>query len=198
MTPILPIHVAASGLEGLIWLVVGIIWLVFQGLANAAKKKAPPAPRPTPPDEQSEQPFGNEWRDLVETLTGQKAELQGKEEEVPTLPPPTPARATQFSRQPAPARRATPPPPTLPLPTQWIPEVGQSPAITAQLSTTQIHGRVAPLLRMKWPRSPLGNLSVTATTRAGHTSPLHRRLTGSAALRQAMVSRIVLGQPGGR
>jgi hypothetical protein len=197
MTPILPIHVAASGLEGLIWLVVGIIWLVFQGLANAAKKKAPPAPRPTPTAEQSEQPFGNEWRDLIETLTGQKNELQGKEEAVPTLPPPAPARATQFSRQPAPTRRATPPP-VLPLPAQWAAEAGQSPAITAQLPTTQIHWRVAPLLRMKWPRSPLGNLSVTAATRAGHTSPLHRRLMGAAALRQAMVSRIVLGPPGGR
>jgi hypothetical protein len=50
---------------------------------------------------------------------------------------------------------------------------------------------------MQWPRSALGNLSVTAATRAGQASPLHRRLTGTAALRAAMVSRIVLGRPRG-
>ena len=190
MTLPFPIHVAASGLEGLIWLIVGVIWLVFQGLANAAKKKAPPVQRPTPTVGQPEQPFGDQLRNFIETLTGQKAALPEEEEA------PAPVRATQFSRQPAPVRR-TAPPPSLPVSTPMMPAIEQPPSFVTQLHTAEMHWRVAPLLRMKWPRSALGNLSVTAATRAGHTSPLHRRLTGTAALRHAMISRIVLGRPRG-
>lgn len=197
MTRSVPIHVAASGLEGLVWLIVAIIWFVFQGLATAAKKKQPPAQRPTPPMGEPEQPIGGELRDFIETLTGQKAE-PSEDEEAPapprSSPEPVPARATHFPRQPA-AIRHTAPPPVVARLTPTPPMIAPPLTVAAQRHTTEIRWRIAPVMRMRWPRSALGNLSVTAATRAGHASPLHRRLTGSGALRHAMINRIVLGRP---
>jgi len=190
--------VAASGLEGLIWLIVGIIWLVFQGLANATKRKAPPVPRPSLKEEKPEQPSGDELRDFFEALSGKKAESSDPEE-APALPRPVTPPARTFQRTPAapPARRVAPPPVSRPA-VLTAPVIERPMTVTASLHTPDVQWRVAPLLRMKWPRSALGNLSVTAATRTGHASPLHRRLTGTAALRHAMISRIVLGAPGGR
>ncbi|TAN37092.1 MAG: hypothetical protein EPN23_06680 [Verrucomicrobia bacterium] len=190
MTLPFPVHVAASGLEGLIWLIVGAIWLVFQGLAKAAKKNAPPMQRPTPPEEATEQPFGGELDDLIETLTGQKRELP-EADEAPALPRPAPPR-----HLPPVQSKTSRPTPAIVAPIVTQPAL---PMVTAaQLHSTQTPMRVAPLLKMKWPRSALGNLSVTAATRTGQTSPLRRQLMGHTALRHAMVSRIVLGAPGGR
>ena len=204
----LPIHVAATGLEMLVWLGVGAIWLIFQGLAHAAKQKpTPPGQRPTLPKPEDEP--DNELRDLFQTVTGQKSifrEPEADEDEAPTLPramtaPPRPF--AQSGRQtirpvakPVPVtRRAAPPP--VPGAASLSQPAAEAHPVFVPTTTTREALRLAPLMKMKWPRSPLGNLSITAAARTGHPTLLRRRLHGHIALRHAMVSRIVLGRPVG-
>lgn len=215
MTLPIPVHVAASGAEMLVWLIVGIIWLVFQGLASAAKKKLPPdesssSPRPTPP--QRDEVPGDELRDLIETLTGRKPPMQAdedEEEEPPALPRPAPKpvivrkvilpppRVVQPLRRMAePESRSVEPPP--------VPHITPAPApvmdshvVFAQAAMTRESLRLAPLMKMKWPSSQFQRLG-GAAKRTLNASKLKHQLVGHAALRQAMVSRIVLGLPGGR
>jgi len=219
MTLPIPVHVAASGFELLVWLIVGVIWLIFQGLASAAKKKAPPdeeSPDTRPMSPRQDEVSGDELRDLLETLTGRKPPMEADEEgEPPVLPRPAP--------RPVPVPKVVLPPPrvfqtvrkiTPPLPR---PEPALAAALrqpdpppeTAPVRTTNVHLvfaqaemtrealRLAPLLRMKWPVSQFQRLT-GAARRTSPATKLKRQLVGQAALRQAMVSRIVLGPPGGR
>lgn len=211
----IPVHVAASGFEMLVWLIVGIIWLIFQGLASAAKKKAPPDEeedehptlRPMPP--RREEAPGDELRDLLETLTGRKPPIQTDEEEgeePPALPRPAPKpvlvrkvvlpppRVVQpLHRTARPA--AVPPPVPQPAP---LPEpVMDARMVFAQAAMTRESLRLAPLMKMTWPRSQFQRLG-GAARRTSSAAKLKQQLIGQAALRQAMVSRIVLGPPGGR
>jgi len=223
MTLPIPVQVAASGAEMLIWLVVAVIWLIFQGLASAAKKKLPPQDEehPTlrelpPPPEQAPR---DELRELIETLTGQKPPMTDpgdaeEEAEPPALPRPAPrpVPVRKGVRPPArfsqPGRKFTPPPsrpaPALALPS--LPEPPPTPApahatdarlVFARAETTSEALRLAPLLKMTWPRSQFQRL-VGAARRTGPATRLKHQLVGQATLRQAMISRIVLGPPGGR
>lgn len=221
MLPI-PVQVAASGFEMLVWLIVGIIWLIFQGLASAAKKKLPPdeEPHPTlqPPQLHPENTQRDELRELIETITGQKPPMTDpgdEEEEPPALPRPAPKPVqvrpvvrppTRFSQ---PVRKFTPPPsrpvmtpavalaPPEPPPTPMPARAAEPHLLSARAETTSEALRLAPLLKMKWPRSQFQRLA-GAARRAAPASRLKHQLTGQAALRQAMISRIVLGPPGGR
>ena len=213
MMLLLPIYVAASGLEGLVWLVVALIWLVFQGLAHATKKKLPPPTgRPTTPDSTPEREPGMELRELFETLSGQKPgmiEPEAEEEEPPALPRPTPLpRPRNFKAVLPPSRWAEPARNIMASPPPAIPSVRPPPAppaeiapaalpVFARAAMTREALRLAPLLKMKWPRSQFQHLA-GAAHRTGHAAKLKRQLTGQTAMRQAMVSRIVLGPPGGR
>ena len=196
----IPVHVAASGFDALVWLIVFMVWLVFQGMASMGRKKPPsPTERPPPEEEPPLRPSRDELRELLETITGQKVETteaEEGEEEAPALPrpvPPPPVRKTVLP-PPRPMVRAAVPPP-VPAPASALPPPAEAHPVYAATTTTREALRLAPLMRMQWPRSPLFNLSITAATRAGQHSPLRRRLRGHAALRQAMVSRIVLGRP---
>jgi hypothetical protein len=214
MTLPLPVHVAASGAEMLIWLIVGIIWLVFQGLAAANKKKSPPddETRPTPSPRRDEVQ-GDELRELIETLTGRKPPMQAdedEEEEPPALPRPAPKpvvvrkvtlpppRVVQAQRRAgAPVPPPVPAPPPVPQPVVEPVPVMDAHLVFAQAAMTREALRLAPLLKMKWPRSEFQRLG-GAAKRTSTATRLKRQLLGHAALRQAMVSRIVLGPPGGR
>ncbi len=214
MTLPLPVHVAASGFELLVWLIVGLIWLVFQGLAAAKKKSSQgegeEQPPLRPPPHKEEVP-GDELRELIETLTGRKPPMQAEDDEEaepPALPRPAPRPVIVRKMTLPPQRRtavaaARPAPPPIPPP---VPELvatpEPAPVLTAQMVFAQAEMtrealRLAPLMKMKWPRSQLQRLG-GAAKRTADAARLKRQLLGHAALRQAMVSRIVLGPPGGR
>ncbi|MCX7006869.1 MAG: hypothetical protein NTY53_06420 [Kiritimatiellaeota bacterium] len=227
MTLPIPVHVAASGFEMLVWLIVAAIWLIFQGLANSAKKKLPspedeehPTLRPLP--QHPENTPRDELRELIETITGQKPPMSDpgdEEEEPPTLPRPasrpapirnvvrTPSRFSQPARkmerpaqssspmQRAATRMATPPP--APQPAAVPAPTGGTHPVFAQAAMPSEALRLAPLLKMTWPRSQFQRLA-GAARRVSPASRLKHQLNGQAALRQAMISRIVLGPPGGR
>ena len=94
------------------------------------------------------------------------------------------------------APRVAKPPP---IPAQESTPTPATPALRvfAQTSLTRESLRLAPLMKMTWPRSQFQRLALAAR-RTPTPSRLKRQLTGQAALRQAMISRIVLGPPGGR
>ena len=71
------------------------------------------------------------------------------------------------------------------------------PALSSQAALTRESLRLAPLMKMTWPRSQFQRLAGAAQRNASATRLKHQ-LIGRTALRQAMVSRIVLGPPGGR
>jgi len=226
MTLPLPITVAATGIEGLVWLAVIFIWLVFQGLANAAKKKLPPPPDddgPTPPrayPQHPEQTPRDELREMIESLTGQKPPLYEPENEAeealaPRRPAPRPAPARKPVAAPArfaqPARKMDRPvqsaaatslpraakPPPMPVPESAPLPAAYAPPVFAPVTPSHEALRLAPLMKMTWPRSQFQRFAMAAR-RTTAPSALKRHLTGRAALRQAMISRIVLGPPGGR
>lgn len=226
MTLPLPITVAASGAEGLIWLAVIFIWLIFQALSSAARKKLPPPSDDTSPTLREQPPRPqqaprDELRDMIESLTGQKPPLYEPENEAEEAlaprrpaprPPPVRKVAVPPSRFSQPARkmtrpaqsavststpRAAKPPPVPPAPESAPPPAAPAPLVFAQASRSREALRLAPLMKMTWPRSQFQRFAIAAH-RTAAPSPLKRQLTGRAALRQAMVSRIVLGPPGGR
>ncbi len=226
MTLPLPITVAASGFEGLVWLVVIFIWFIAQGLSKAAKKNLPPADdeAPTPhelPPRPAQAPR-DELREMIEALTGQKPPLHEPDNEaeealaprhpaprpalrpVPARKPPTPpARFSQPERKLArpvqsavstSAPRAAKPPP---MPDSAPVPAACPPPVFAPVALAHEGLHLAPLMKMTWPRSQFQRFAMAAR-RTAAPSPLKRHLAGRTALRQAMVSRIVLGPPGGR
>ena len=231
MTLPLPITVAATGVEGLVWLAVIFIWLVFQGLANAAKKKLPLPPpdheAPTPPrayPQHPEQSPRDELREMIESLTGQKPPLtepanEAEEALAPRRPAPRPAPVRPAvrpavrppSRFAQPAQRMARPgqsaaatarpraakPPPMPVPENAPLPAVYLPPVFAPVTPSHEALRLAPLMKMTWPRSHFQRFAMAAR-RTTAPSALKRHLTGRAALRQAMISRIVLGPPGGR
>jgi hypothetical protein len=226
MTLPFSITVAASGAEGLIWLAVIFIWLIFQGLSSAARKKLPPPPGDGSPTQRElpqrpAQPPRDELRDMIESLTGQKPPLYAPDNEAEEAlaprrpaprPPPIRKAAVPPSRFSQPARKMTrpvqsavstsaprvaKPPPMPPAPESAPLPAAPAPLVFAQASRAREALRLAPLMKMTWPRSHFQRFAI-ASHRTAAPSPLKRQLTGRAALRHAMVSRIVLGPPGGR
>jgi hypothetical protein len=225
MTLPLPITVAASGVEGLVWLVVIFIWLIFQALSSAAKKKMPPPPgddAPTPGayPPQPEQAPRDELREMIEALTGQKPPMTAADDEAedaPALPRPAkrPAPARKAGAAPSrfsqPARKMERPvqsvasttapraarPPPMPAPAPAPVPGADAHLVHTQAALAREALRLAPLMEMTWPRSQFQRFAIAAR-RTTAPSLLKLQLTGRAALRQAMVSRIVLGPPGGR
>ena len=212
----IPIHLAASLEQALVWFVVAVVWLVFQGLASKAKQSPPPTTsRPTPrPEPPPERPISDEMREFFETLSGQKsdtpeetaAESLPRPLPAPPMPTPPAARNRRYLDAKPPAPLA-PPPRRRPVERQAVayeqtttdtppamPALKDFSPVAPPTRTSQQPMHVAPLMKMKWPRSYFRNLAFTA---ARHTqaSRLQHQLLGQAALRRAMISRIVLGRP---
>lgn len=227
MTLPLPITVAATGIEGLVWLVVIFIWFIVQGLAKA-KKNLPPtdaeSPTPRTLQQHPEQAPRDELRELIESLTGQKPPMttaeEDEEEEPPALPRPTPkpvqvhkpaTSPSRFSQppkkqerfaqraQPAPvaAARNVKPKAAPPRVSEPEPAVAAMQPAVSHAALTHDSLRLAPLMKMTWPRSQFQRLAGAAQRNAS-AARLKHQLIGRTALRQAMISRIVLGPPGGR
>lgn len=227
MTLPLPITVAATGIEGLVWLVVIFIWFIVQGLAKAKKNLPPPedgsaTSRSVP--QPSEQTPRDELRELIEALTGQKPPMttaeEDEDEEPPALPRPAPKPVVLRSPTPPPSRFSRPPkkmerfaqrppsaprnlkvqpaPPPVPPPvSEPAPAVVELPPAATHAALTSEALRLAPLMKMTWPRSQFQRLAGAAQRNAS-AARLKQQLHGRNALRQAMISRIVLGPPGGR
>jgi hypothetical protein len=112
-----------------------------------------------------------------------------------TLPPPRVVQAQRRTTAPVPPPVPTPPP--VPQPVAAPVPVMDAHLVFAQAAMTREALRLAPLMKMQWPRSQMQRLG-GAAKRTSTATRLKHQLLGHAALRQAMVSRIVLGPPGGR
>lgn len=78
--------IVKAAMEDLIWVVIGLFWLVAQIAGAAAKKKQPPRPRPSrPPEKSDDDPFA----DLMRQLGG-----------APKFEPPKPEEELRFEEEP--------------------------------------------------------------------------------------------------
>jgi len=189
---------------------------------------APPAESPSRPRPLAAPTLEDELKEFMDLLAGRQTEAPARRAPAaaelprPVRPPPlerappaAPARAEQVF-QPRPVRAAPPPPraarPTIPsaarpaaaAPPLPLPETAAAaalpvpePGVYAGAGSRVTQRLVSPLMRMRWPASAFGQLR-GAMVQPARQSPLRRRLQGRPALRQAMISRLVLGPPGGR
>ena len=207
---------AGGGADALVWIILAIFWVVAQVISKAARRLPPSKPQ-SPPRPQPRGAVPSELQDFLNSL----AQLQSGPIEPPPLdtplrpipygqtvappPPPQPHQPQPQTRrkhkQKAPKHvdpvieEVLPPTPAAP---QSLAEVSFDSrvealprAVTAQRTDTarQFLAATEKAFRMKMP---------TMTPGGQHRKPsplLQKMLTGKAALRQAMLSRIVLGPP---
>ena len=235
----LPLTIAASNFDVVIYILAGVVWVVFQLLSRAAKSKlpGPPTPSESRPARPAPRPAAEDFKEFMEMLSGRRTEELAPQERTEAasvteeLPRPRPARmpprpsayalptaarpvteqifqsrTARVPRPPPPRRRPEPgagrrtladvaarlvsdqPAAAVPVPIPGLPQ----PASNLQ---AQLH--ITPLMHMRWPGSVFSQ-SIGATSRPARQSLLRRRLQGPTALRHAMISRLVLGPPGGR
>jgi len=83
---LLTLPIAAGGLEGLIWLIIALFWVVAQLIARG-RQSGSPKPRPRPePSKRRAPPLEQEMREFLERVGGKE------EQEQPRTPPPPPTR----------------------------------------------------------------------------------------------------------
>jgi hypothetical protein len=166
----IPTTIVAAGPEGILWLIIAIIYLVVQGIASRkskGKRPAPPgrsrpaAPQPMGPSEpEAERPIEDQLREFLETL-GQPSdvfelpkppELREEPPEVVAPPPLRPARRR--------AREARAPASTPALPTRAASFTGPQPieALGVVETVTTV--------------STISAISAESSTRMISTSPL--------------------------
>jgi hypothetical protein len=185
-----PFVIAASGAEGIIWLIVAFIWVLAQ-LFAAAKKKRDRSAGVTEEPESEE--TSQQVREFLEALTG-----------TPVPPPPPPKAAIQkakesLKKRKEEARNQRRPPIAAGQPAEEIEPSLPSPIydeISAQRSMLQHTVLLPSISSLKLRNMRLASLSASGSLR--HNRPTHAlrpMLKGRQNLKAAMLSRIILGPP---
>jgi hypothetical protein len=195
--------VADSGVEGLFWLVMAIVWVVVQIISRAAKQQrgraSPAQPRPPPGPTQPD----TSLEDFLRSLGAETA-----------LPPTPVAEPESAPAAAAPAlsvrtRKRKAPRPLAPPPPAVMPTVGAEPVPTPWREVPPPEAQIQPALRkirgmMVIPRIPIVHtpgLRIPGLAFRGDTATTLRRGRGRLsiknreALRHAMLYRLVLEPP---
>ena len=193
----------AAGLEGVIWVIILVIWSVAQFIqkSRAAQRRPPQAPgRPPPLDPQPPPELDRELQELLRELTGQAPAGRPYQPEVEEdtetaaeeMPPPAP---TPAPRTPAPVYQSAPPPPT---PAPASPTLKPSAVDWAESLDTAFAGSGRmPGLTLKMPGINLRGLSppITRGKAGGRVSTPLGDLRDRRTLRRMMLARMVLEPP---
>lgn len=196
---------AGSGKESLFWLVMAVVWVVVQIISRSAKKKRGQASPARPPPPSSAQP-DTSLEDFLRSL--------GAEPALPPSPVVEPEPAPMVAAEPAPPvrirkRRAprplTPPPPS-PAPAPAGPEPGEAyeqaikppPGSEVVRTGQRIRGMMVipkiPVINVRSLRVP-GLVFQGSSINNRSPGPGRFPLKGRAALRQAMLHRLILEPP---
>lgn len=204
---------AGGGADAFVWIILAVFWVVAQVISKAARRLPPSKPQSPPQPHQPRGAMPSELQAFLNSL----AQAQKEATEPPPLdkplrpipygqtvaPPPPPPSQQQVRRKhkPKTAQRAT-----LTLADIQSRDAAAPPAVEpAVVWHGDQHSRVAPAQKPDLSRHFLAATekafriktpSMTTTGQHRKTnSQLQKMLTGKAALRQAMLSRIVLGPP---
>ncbi len=183
-------HVVRAGAEELIWIVVGIFWVIAQIAGSAAKKKkAPPRPATGEAGESAKDPFA----DLMRKLAGvQEIRIPKPPEPQWVEEPPAPIRKGEIHLAPAPSPNPAPTPARkdgmhpAPTPKPEVAEVSIRPSMSAFRNT---------LPSMKLPAM---KLSFQTSGKSTGNSPILGNIINPAdkrTLRRAMLSHIIFSPP---
>ena len=174
-------NIVKAGAEELIWIVVGIFWVIAQIAGGATKKKMTPPPRPMDTDGQEEPPALSDaegFADLMRKLSGVQ--------EIKAPTPPKPIKQTVDATSPSrsvPAQDATR---TSHLRSKEIAEVDIRPTMSSFKTAM-------PAMKL-----PAMNLSFQPTEKSGSFFPKVGKIidpSNKQSLRHAMLSHIILGKP---
>ncbi len=206
----------AAGNEGIIWVIILIVWSIVQFVqkSRAAQRRPPMRPpgAPPPPPLRPTVPMETDLQELLRELTGQPSPLEQEdevEEEEPIRPEPPPVRSTPPAPRPAQqlvqtlstvtARRAEleqTGPAKEPLP-QYVPSIGD---LSEGKGSAFSHTGKMPGLIMKMPSVSLRGISYRGSSHPGQTASggftfdlasLRNRNT----LRQMVIGQMILGKP---
>ncbi len=189
-------HVVQAGAEELIWIVVGVFWVIAQIAGGAAKKKRTP-PRPVSGDENHEPSVPSRVEGAEDPFANLMRKLAGVQEfKIPTPPEPVemPVKAARSERLAPPKTsksisRATPPAePHRAEPAIEVAEVDIRPTMSSFRSAMP----VMKLPAMKLSFQPSGKSSGNVPILGKIINPADKQ-----TLRRAMLSHIVLGKPRG-
>ena len=212
---------AGGGAEAFIWIILAVFWVIAQLISKAARRLPPTRPQ-SAPRPQPRQAVPSELQEFLNSIAELQREEQQRQGQPAAAPPPldVPMRPIPYGQTAAPVA-AQPPPsqqfkrkqkgkqhPKATAPAQHreavrADSVPQPPDATpwqphmSSLSTTQQRTDTArqflaateSAFKMKMPSMTPGSQHRKASPR------LQKMLKGKAALRQAMLSRIVLGPP---
>jgi len=196
ITPSLPpLTRADSGIEGLIYVIILIIWGISQAIRKG-RKLDPSSPAPAAPRVPGEMP--DELREMLETLTGQKLEPVS----APPPPPPVvadaPRRVDRVPKRrasaPQPAQRYAPPPlrlqPEEPIQVELSNELPRS--VIASLT---LKGLTSSMKSVRIPTANTGMaMPMASHYGTGRGTPV-LDLRDRSQMRKAMMGRILLGPP---
>ena len=191
---------ADSRADAVIWLVLGVFWLIAQGISKLRGGNRPPRP---PPIITGERSIEEDLKTLFEQISGQQ--------QPPTSPPPPPPISNpmkpipygtdrRLHKQHHPKRKtagrvepfqATPHPE--PIATEWTIEVGD----IATVSTAKTRGGMfkESLMSFSAIKTPLPAAKPMGVGMMGTGAHLRQMIKGRKQLKQAMISRILLGPP---
>jgi hypothetical protein len=190
---------ADSGADAVIWLVLGIFWLIAQGIAKLrGGTRAPPRPPPIITDDHS---IEEELKTLFEQINGQQQ---------PPPPPPPPPLANPMKPIPYGADRRPPKHPHSKHKTsasvrsaQVMPQPAHADARPievgdiATISIARTRGGMfkESMFSFSAIKSPLPAALPLGVNVVGTGSHLRKLIKGRKQLKQSMISRIVLGPP---
>ncbi len=201
---------AGGGADAFVWIILAVFWVVAQVISKAARRLPPSKPQSPPRPHQPPGAMPSELQAFLDSL----AQAQKESTEPPPLdrplrpipygqtvappPPPQQVRRKHNPRKTKPAaltqedirspRTSTPPAPEPAVVWHDDQHPNAAPAHRPDLKR-QFMAATEQAFRIKTP---------SMTTGGQHRKPnphLQKMLTGKAALRQAMLSRIVLGPP---
>ena len=194
-----PVTRADSGIEGIIYVVILIIWGIAQAIRKG-RQGSEPGPGPAiPPRAPNQMP--DELREMLETLTGQKNEPV----RAPPPPPPVPAQAAprrdRVPRRRAPVPQATPRMAPPPPPPRQQPDL---PPIQVELprelprsvvASMTMKGMTAGMKSVRLPTASAGMAMHMASNFTPNRGIPALDLRDREKLKQAMMGRILLGPP---
>lgn len=193
---------ADSGADAVIWLVLGVFWLIAQAISKLRGGSRPP-PRP-PPIESDERSIEEDLKTLFEQISGQQ--------QAPPPPPPPPPIAKPLKPVPYGAGKRYQRPPNVKQksagrfpPAQQV--VPQLPHAIAEAPQEILEIRALPKARSRGGMfkestsgfnaitTPLPALLPLGVNTEGHGEHLRQLIKGRRQFKRAMISQIVLGPP---
>ena len=196
--------VVKADAEFVIWLIVGLFWVVAQIAGSAGKKKAPPRPQSEggeEPPPRPEDPFA----ELVRKLSGVQEFKIPKPPEPKEIYRPKPARKPDVANQYGltadevealpeinPLKRAAPPSAPVPaaMPVE-VPDVDIRPTMSSFRNT--LPAMKLPAMRLHFQCAPHHDRDVDSGKDAGRIERLE--LKGRRNLRRAMLNHIIFSKP---